>query len=217
MVKLLKQAGCEVKYNTEQTCCGQLAFQAGYWKEASTIGEKFLHDFAKTNTVVCPSGTCVAHVRQYYKNLFFKTAYWEAYLSMRDRCFELTEFLVNQHRYTDFGAVLEGKAVYLDACQALRNCKIKAEPRLLLSKVKGLELIHGSDSEKCCGFGGDFSNQYETLSAKMATDKIEAALAVGAKYIISTDITCLMHLANHIKTKGYPIEPLHIADVLMSR
>jgi Fe-S oxidoreductase len=34
MIKVLEKAGCEVKYNTEQTCCGQPAYNAGFWSEA---------------------------------------------------------------------------------------------------------------------------------------------------------------------------------------
>ena len=48
----------------------------------------------------------------------------------------------------------------------------------------------------------------------MADQKITHALATGAKYLISTDISCLMHLDGYIKNKGYNIKTLHIADVL---
>ena len=33
MVKVLEKAACEVHYNTNQTCCGQPAFNAGFTKE----------------------------------------------------------------------------------------------------------------------------------------------------------------------------------------
>ena len=44
-IKILEKAGCKVHYNTEQTCCGQPAFNSGYWEESASLAEKFLRDF----------------------------------------------------------------------------------------------------------------------------------------------------------------------------
>ncbi|MEO6538597.1 MAG: (Fe-S)-binding protein, partial [Ferruginibacter sp.] len=45
MVKVLEKVGCKVQYNTNQTCCGQPAFNAGFWDEARAVATKFLKDF----------------------------------------------------------------------------------------------------------------------------------------------------------------------------
>ena len=37
MVKVLEKAGCNVEYNTNQTCCGQPAFNAGFWDDAKDV------------------------------------------------------------------------------------------------------------------------------------------------------------------------------------
>ena len=112
------------------------------------------------------------------------------------------------------GAVLNGKATYHDSCAGLRECKIKTEPRKLLSHVKGLELSEMNDVETCCGFGGTFAVKFEPISIAMGEQKVENALATGADYIISTDVSCLMHLEGYIKNKNHKIKTMHIADVL---
>jgi L-lactate dehydrogenase complex protein LldE len=109
---------------------------------------------------------------------------------------------------------LEGSATYHDSCAALRECKIKQEPRLLLSHVKGLELKEMQDVETCCGFGGTFAVKFEPISIAMGEQKVEHALDTNAQYIISTDLSCLMHLQGYINKKGYSLRTLHIADVL---
>ncbi|HVZ95689.1 MAG TPA: (Fe-S)-binding protein, partial [Chitinophagaceae bacterium] len=86
----------------------------------------------------------------------------------------------------------------------------------LLSKVKGLELIEMPDNETCCGFGGSFAVKFESISAAMADQKVNNALSTGAEYIISTDMSCLMHLDGYIRKKELPIRTMHIADVLAS-
>src|SRR5882672_9298065 len=70
MVKVLEKAGCTVTYNPEQTCCGQPAFNAGFWKESRKVCEKFIKDFPDYEYVVAPSGSCVGFVRNFYSDLF---------------------------------------------------------------------------------------------------------------------------------------------------
>lgn len=88
--------------------------------------------------------------------------------------------------------------------------------RKLLSKVSGLELVEMNDVETCCGFGGTFAVKYEPISIAMAEQKVTNALQTGASLIISTDLSCLMHLDGYIRNKSLPIRTMHIADVLAS-
>jgi L-lactate dehydrogenase complex protein LldE len=70
------------------------------------------------------------------------------------------------------------------------------------------------DAETCCGFGGTFAVKYDNISVAMGEQKVENALATGARYIISTDLSCLMHQQGYINQKRYPLTTLHLADVL---
>jgi L-lactate dehydrogenase complex protein LldE len=214
MVKVLEKAGCTVSYNGEQTCCGQPAFNAGFWDEAKTVCTKFLKDFGGADYIVAPSASCVGFVRNYYSKLFENSSHHHEVAGIGKRIYEFSEFLVQVLKIEDLGAMLNGKATYHDSCAALRECKIKTEPRRLLSHVKGLELTEMNDVETCCGFGGTFAVKFESISMGMGEQKVENALATEAQYIISTDLSCLMHLQGYIKEKGYPIQTLHLADVL---
>jgi L-lactate dehydrogenase complex protein LldE len=214
MVKVLEKAGCQVEYNSNQTCCGQPAFNAGFQKEAKDVCQKFIDDFSGTDYIVAPSASCVGFVRNYFPQLFDNSSRHNDVKDLQKRVFEFSEFLVNVRRVEDFGARLNGKATYHDSCAGLRECRIKQEPRKLLSKVNGLELLEMNEVETCCGFGGSFAVKFESISIAMAEQKVEHALATGASYLISTDWSCLMHLDGYIKYKGYSIKPLHLADVL---
>jgi len=216
MVKVLEKASCEVAYNTNQTCCGQPAFNAGFINEARTVATKFLKDFDTVDYIVAPSASCVGFVRNYYPKLFDNAASHNTVKQLGKRVYEFTEFLTEVLRIENYGATLKGKATYHDSCAALRECKIKTGPRKLLSYVKGLELVEMNDNETCCGFGGTFSVKFEAISTSMADQKIQNALATGAEYIISTDLSCLMQLEGYIKTKQFPLKTMHIADVLAS-
>lgn len=127
---------------------------------------------------------------------------------------EISDFLVNVLKKDYFGAELEGIGVYHDSCSALRECKIKDEPRKLLSKVLGLEMVEVKDSETCCGFGGSFAVKFEGISAAMAEQKVRNAMALNADYIISTDSSCLLQLQAYIDKHKLPIQTMHLVDVL---
>jgi L-lactate dehydrogenase complex protein LldE len=214
MVRVLEKAGCSVKYNKNQTCCGQPAYNAGFREDAREVCMKFLDDFAGTEYVVAPSASCVGFVRNYYLSLFDNSSYHNQVRDLQKRIFEFSEFLVRILGKESFGAKLDGRATYHDSCAGLRECRIREEPRKLLSKVKGLELIEMNDVETCCGFGGSFAVKFESISTAMADQKVTNALQTGANYIISTDLSCLMHLEGYIRFKQLPLKTLHLADVL---
>lgn len=215
-VKVLEKAGCTVSYNTNQTCCGQPAFNAGFWDEAKSVCTKFLKDFSGDDYIVSPSASCAGFVRNYYSRLFDNSSLHHDVQDTGKRVFELTDFLVNVLKFENFDASLNGNAAYHDSCAGLRECKIKTEPRKLLSRVRGLKLVEMNDVETCCGFGGTFAVKFEPISIAMGEQKVENALATGADYLVSTDLSCLMHLQGYINNKGYSLKTMHIADVLAS-
>jgi len=216
MLKVLEKAGCEVYYNTDQTCCGQPAFNAGFWDEAKAVCAKFLKDFDTADYVVAPSASCVGFVRNYYSKLFEDSTLHNRVTDLSSRTYEFTEFLTDVLKVENFNAALDAKATYHDSCAALRECKIKDGPRRLLGNVKGLELVEMNHTETCCGFGGTFAVKFDAISIGMADQKVSNALATNAEYIISTDLSCLMHLDGYIKGKQLPLKTMHIADVLAS-
>jgi len=214
MIKVLEKAGCTVHYNPAQTCCGQPAFNAGFWDDARAVCKKFLQDFTLDKPIVAPSASCVGFVRNYYSKLFTDSSYHNDVKAISNNIFEFSEFLVHRLGVISFGARLEGKATYHDSCAGLRECRIKNEPRQLLQGVEGLQLTEMEDVETCCGFGGTFAVKFEPISIGMGEQKVEHALATEAQYLISTDLSCLMHLQGYIDKKGYTLRTMHLADVL---
>ena len=213
MVKVLERLGCNVHYNPAQTCCGQPAFNAGYWDDARAVARKFLQDFNAASYIVAPSGSCTGYVRNYFEKLFPNDTESAA---LKPRMFEFSEFVTDVLQTENIGAAFEGKATYHDACGALRECNIKAQPRQLLKHVQGLEIIEMPEAETCCGFGGTFAVKFEPISIGMAQTKVQSALQTGAQYMITTDVSCMMHIQGYIDKHRLPMQCLHIADVLAS-
>jgi L-lactate dehydrogenase complex protein LldE len=216
MVKIFEKLNVQVNYNTEQTCCGQMAFNSGFWNEAKAMGEKFINDFSGNRYIVAPSASCVGMVRNYYPELFNNTSLHNHFKQIQKNIFEFTDFLVTVLKVDDLGAEFNSIITYHDACAALREYGIKDQPRILLSKVKGLQLNEMFGNDICCGFGGTFSVKFEQISTAMGEQKVENAINSGAEYIVSTEASCLMHLEGYIKKQKLPIKTMHIVDILAS-
>ncbi|MBN1651857.1 MAG: (Fe-S)-binding protein [Bacteroidales bacterium] len=214
MIKLLEKLGQDVNYNPNQTCCGQMAFNSGFWDEAKELGEKFIKDFQGKNYVVSPSASCTGMVKRQYPKLFHNSALHNESKHLQKSIYEITDFIVNVLKKTDVGAEFNYKVTYHESCASKREYGLKNEPRLLLAKVKGLELIEMEEPDSCCGFGGTFSVKFEGISSAMAQQKVERALATGAEYLVSTDSSCLMNINGYIEKHKLPIKCIHIVDLL---
>ena len=215
-IKVLEKAGCIVTYNPDQTCCGQPAFNAGYWGESREVCNKFINDFSGAEHIVVPSASCAGFIKNYYSKIYDNASNQKDTKGFQEKVYELSDFLVNILKVEDLGAQFEGVATYHDSCAALRECKIKTEPRKLLENVKGLKLIDLQDNETCCGFGGTFAVKFEAISVAMGEQKVQNIVNTNADYLISTDLSCLMHIGGVMEKKSLSIKSLHLADVLAS-
>ncbi len=214
MVKVLEKAGVEVRYNKNQTCCGQIAYNSGFWDHAKSMGEKFIRDFMDFDYVVGPSASCISMVRNYYPEMFYNSAWHNENKYLSKKIFEFTDFLVNMVKKPNLGAHFEARITFHDSCSTLREYGLRNEPRILLSYVNGLDLIEMNESDVCCGFGGSFAVKHEVISTAMAEQKVQNALYTDAEYIVSTEASCLMHLNGYITKHKLPLKTLHIADLL---
>lgn len=217
MVTLLKQLGHDVDYPQKQTCCGQPAFNAGHQDSAACVARWFLEVFQDAETIVTPSGSCAAMVKVFYADLFDGQPEAATARQLGKRTWEWSDFLVNELGVTDVGARFAERITYHDGCHGLRELGIKQQPRALLANVRDLELVEMDAAEICCGFGGTFAVKYPQVSTAMALAKCASVERTGARYIVSGDASCLMHLQGYIDQQGLPLRCLHLTEVLAQR
>jgi len=217
VVRVLRSLGVEVIYPEGQTCCGQPAFNSGFFDEARTVARHFLEVFEKErwDYVVCPSGSCTTMVSHYYpfllKDLPDERERSEA---LGHRVREFSDFLVNVLGVGDLGARYAGRVVFHCGCHQRRELGVLEEPRELLRNVEGLELLDWKNEELCCGFGGTFSVKMPDISTAMADEKIVALEESGADTLISCDSSCLMHLKGRLRRTGHETHVYHLAQIL---
>jgi len=215
VVLIFQRLGISLSYLSEQTCCGQPAYNSGYRNEARIAATRFIDLFESAETIVCPSGSCVHMVRHHYLDLFKnENNYLKRAEKISAKTFELTEYLVDILQITDLGAEFNARITYHDSCHLRYGLKISEQPRRLIEKVHGCRLVEMDESDRCCGFGGSFAVKYPDISTAMLEDKIDSIIASGAETVVGGDMGCLMNISGMLSRRRQPIEVLHIAQLL---
>jgi L-lactate dehydrogenase complex protein LldE len=217
MVQILEKLGHKVDCPESLTCCGQPPFNSGYWDEARPVAAKALECLKDAEAVVIGSGSCGAMVKKFYPELFAGRPEEDLAKKIAARTWEFSDFLVSKLGVTDLGSTFPHKVTFHDGCHGLRELGLKKPPRVLLSHVKGLQLVEMSEAETCCGFGGTFSTKFPMISTAMGEVKCASAKETDAEYIVSNDSSCLMHIQGLLSRQGIPLKTIHLAEVLANK
>ena len=218
MVRVLERLGHTVEYDERQTCCGQPAFNSGYWKEARAVADRTLALFKDAEYVVSASGSCGAMLKVFYPELFKGTRDEAASLALSPKVYEFSDFLVSVLGVTDVGARFPREGdVPRRLPRAARTGHQEAAPRAARRGARpGVDRDAGT--ETCCGFGGTFAAKMPSISTAMGEVKCANALETGAEYVVSNDSSCLMQIQGLLDRQGQgkKLRTLHLAEVLAS-
>ncbi len=215
VVTVLERLGVAVDFPMDQACCGQPAFNSGFWGEARLVAGRTLELLRGAGTVVTPSGSCATMLRHAYPELFADSPLLHAAaLDLAQRTYEFSEYLVDVLGVNDVGAHFPATLTIHDACHGLRGLGIKAQPRELLSHVAGAQLVELPDAERCCGFGGLFAIKLDHISEALAEDKACSIRSTGADYAVTCDASCMTQINGRLSRQGSTCRALHLAQVL---
>lgn len=215
MSRILACQGVKLHFPEVQTCCGQPAFNSGYWDEARASARTLLEAFDDSDFIVSPSGSCTGMIHHYYPSLFKD----DPVMLTKAREFsgkihEFSQFLVNVLGVTDIGAHFPHKVTYHPSCHGTRLLGIKEEPRQLLANVKGIEFVELPFAEDCCGFGGTFAVKMSEISGAMVEEKVQHVIETEAEVLVGMDMGCLMNIGGRLRYEGKQVRVMHLAELL---
>ena len=220
---VLRALGVDVQFNQAQTCCGQPAFNTGYWDEARPIARRLLSQYDGSVPVVVPSGSCTAMIRNYYHELFAGDPVNQRRAErLSQNVFEFSEYLDANFSSDDLSHLFNGDSdettvVFHEACHGKRELGIDSGPKSLLSLLPGVTRVELEQAEVCCGFGGTFSVKYPAISGAMLREKLDYIEASGADIVTACDSSCLMHIGGGLSKRGSQVRTVHLAELVASR
>jgi len=224
VISVLEGLGATMVYPPALHCCGLIPNNSGDTDNAKRLA---LHTMASLESIeadyiISPSASCVAMMAQDYLHLFRNDpATLPRAEALAGKIMDFTSFLVNVAQLPASSlAATDGKSrtvTYHDSCQGLNALGLSSEPRILIEKVMGDELLELEENTMCCGFGGSFSIEYPGVAKRLMNRKLDNAQATGATMVVTDNQGCIMHLRGGADAEGRPLKVRHIAELLAER
>ena len=222
-ITLIRDAGIEVLFPEDQSCCGQPAYSSGYNDEARRVAAAQLGLFSEPLPIVVPSGSCAGMMVHHWPRLFQDDpARAKLASDIASRVVEWTHFACDvlglaQER-PGAPATSPVKVALHTSCSARREMGCHVPSEALLRALPGVEFVEQARAAECCGFGGTFSARHPAISGAMVNDKLDSVRDSGAEVLVSGDCGCLlnMHLAAEKRRAGGETLPrvVHLASFL---
>ncbi|GAB4147816.1 MAG: heterodisulfide reductase-related iron-sulfur binding cluster [Planctomycetota bacterium] len=208
-LRLLLENGFEVEIPEGQGCCGALLLHAGLDEEARILARRNVAAFAGEAAVVNNSAGCGAALKDYGRLLDDGEA-----RAFSARCRDICEFLAEQGLAAE-PAERRERVAYDDPCHLCHGQGIRQEPRDLLRRVPGLELVEHEKPEDCCGSAGIYNLLQEEMAEKIGRSKIDRILASKATMVATGNPGCMLQIAAHLRAVRSGIRVVHPVELLL--
>ncbi len=224
VIKVLEGLGVTLVYPPSLHCCGLIPNNSGDTGNAKRLALHTMRSLEsiEADYIVSPSASCVAMMAQDYLHLFRDD---EEVLpraeALSRKIMDFTSFLVNVAKLPPGSLAATDcshrTVTYHDSCQGLNALGLRSEPRYLIEKVMGDEVVELAENSLCCGFGGSFSIEYPAVAERLMNRKLDNAHATGAAVVVTDNQGCIMHLRGGTDAGNRPLKVRHIAELLAER
>ncbi|MCK0526145.1 (Fe-S)-binding protein [Anaerobiospirillum sp. NML120449] len=220
-IKLMQMYGAKITFKKKQTCCGQPAFNSGYFKEAKEVAFYNMSLFADNDyPIVIPAGSCAGMMSHDYKILFRDDSQ-----QVRDSIDRFAARIYDESEYlTDVLKVqLEDKGPQMNvtfhvSCHSLRVQECIPVQKALIRQLKNVNLVDIPYEEECCGFGGTFSIKEPEISNAIVSEKIKHIKETGCKVVLAGDNGCILNISGALARQGITdIKVMNIYDFILKR
>jgi glycolate oxidase iron-sulfur subunit len=208
-LEVLRANGFAVDVPAAQRCCGALLVHEGLAADARSLARHNLGAFPGDAPIIVNSAGCGAALKEYGDWLGT-----EAARAFATRCRDVSEFLA-ERGLTATPRAFPHRVAYDDPCHLCHGQGVRAQPRELLGRVPGLELVAHRDPEACCGSAGIFNLVHVELARTIGRDKATAIADSGAECVASGNPGCLMQLRAHLAEVAPHVRALHPVELLL--
>lgn len=198
-----------------QRCCGALHAHAGEREDAKRLARSLIAAFeaADVEAIVVDAAGCGAHLKGYGHLLGDDPAWRERAVAFAAKVRDVTEYIASLDGAAPLGR-LSRRVTYQEPCHLAHAQRIRAEPRALLRRVEGLELVEMAESDVCCGSAGSYNLQQPELADALLSRKVDAIVATGAEVVVSANPGCLLQVQSGLAERGLATPVLHIVELL---
>jgi len=216
--RVLSAFGCEVSIPRGQGCCGALELHSG--REAAALSRarrlRALLDPPDAGDgsrplIAVNSAGCGSTMKE-YGELFGADDASAADFAGRVR--DVSEILDALQPPDGLLRPLPLRVAYHDACHLAHAQGVRAQPREVLSRIPGVELVPLAEADMCCGSAGVYNLLEPDAAAALGRRKAANVVAAHPDALVASNPGCLLQISAHLGGReGVPtFHPVELLD-----
>jgi glycolate oxidase iron-sulfur subunit len=214
-VRVLAANGCVVFSPPKQGCCGALQMHTGDRETTRDLARRNIDAFdgLGLDAIIINAAGCGSTLKEYGHLLSDDPRYAARAADFTAKVKDVSEFLASIDLVPPTLPV-PMRVTYQDACHLVHGQGIRNQPRQLLRRIPGLELVEMKHSDVCCGSAGIYNLTHPDVSVKVLDEKMDNVLATGATAVVAPNPGCTMQLAYGARRRGANLQLYHVVDLL---
>lgn len=214
-IRVLQATGCTVVVPTHQGCCGALTVHAGDMDAARIMARQNIEAFEQSEAtyIINNAAGCGAALKEYAYLLSEDPVYAERAARFSTQVRDISELLATRQFIVPLQSV-PLKVTYQEPCHLIHAQRIGVQPRELLRRIPGLELIEMQESVVCCGSAGIYNVTQPVMSRQLQERKLTHTTATQADVVITANPGCFLQLQSGLQRAGSSMRVMHIVDIL---
>jgi glycolate oxidase iron-sulfur subunit len=213
--RVLSAEGYEVVAPSEQCCCGALFVHAGEEARAQELARKTIDAFEKANveSVVINAAGCGSNIKEYGHLLRDDPAYAGRARNFSAKCKDVSEVLAELPPCAK-RKPLNLRVAFHDACHLQHAQGVRAQPRVLLQQIPGVQLVEIPEAPICCGSAGIYNLVQPGAARELGDRKAGYIIPLQPDVVATGNPGCILQLHASLERAGCRIPVVHTIQLL---
>ncbi len=228
-VRVIAACGFDVHVARRHICCGSLHAHNGEVAGARALAvetidafDALLDEHGVPMPLIVNSAGCGSHLKDLARTFPSEPDHERRARALSQRTLDFAEFLASGVGAEGLTALLARVPVgrnrvritWDDPCHLLHGQRISREPRDILRRVPGVDLVTMEGAESCCGSAGIYSLLRPDDAERVLEPKLLALRESQADVLVTGNPGCQLQWAAGIHRAGLATRVMHIAEVL---
>jgi glycolate oxidase iron-sulfur subunit len=215
--RVLAAHGCEVLVPPLQSCCGALEIHAGREAPALQRVRTLIAQMERLGVdhVVVNAAGCGSAMKEYGALLADDPAWAERAARLSTKVRDVMELLAElQVQPPARLHPLTARVAYHDACHLAHAQGVRQQPRTVIRRIPGMDLVDIVESDVCCGSAGIYNLVAPRAADDLGDRKAVNVAASGAEFLTAGNGGCLLQIQAALRRAGHPLPVLHPVELV---
>jgi glycolate oxidase iron-sulfur subunit len=210
-IRVLAAEGCTVAAPRAQGCCGALPLHAGHIRQARSLARHNIEVFEASGAdrIVVNAAGCGSAMKDYGELFADDPAWQDRARTFSAKVRDVSQVLVELGEPRAVRRPVQARVVYHDACHLAHGQGVRAEPRMLLEAIPGIQLLTPPEAEICCGSAGIYNLVQPEAASQLGERKARHIATLAPDLIATGNPGCTLQIAAAGRRLGHEWPILH--------